>query len=161
MTPPEGIAPPNIIPWPPIIYGGAAVAALALESLAPLDVAVPLAVRWVGAAIVAAGLGLDASAMLVMRRYRANILPHRSASALVTSWPFSISRNPIYLGNTALMAGVALVFGNPWFLVMAAVAVKAVTVLAIRREESHLAASFGAAWKTYEERVPRWLRLRP
>ena len=161
MIPPGRIAPPNTIPWPPLIYGGAAMAAMVLDCLVPLDVAAPRSIRWVGAAIVAAGIGLDVSAMLVMRHYRANILPHRSATALVTSWPFSISRNPIYLGNTVLLAGAALAFCNPWFLVMVAVATKVVIVLAIRREECHLAAAFGTAWKIYEERVPRWIRLTP
>jgi protein-S-isoprenylcysteine O-methyltransferase Ste14 len=98
--------------------------------------------------------------MLTMRRHHANILPHRSATALVVSWPFSVSRNPIYLGNTLMLAGAALAFDIPWFAAAAVVAVYAVTVLAIRREERHLAARFGADWTAYQERVPRWLRLR-
>ena len=108
-----------------------------------------------------AGLALDGSAMLTMRRYRANILPNRPATALVVSWPFSVSRNPIYLGNTFMLAGAALAFSNPWFVALAVIAVRAVTVLAIQREEEHLDAVFGAKWRRYAGRVPRWLRLIP
>jgi len=155
----ETVAPPNTVPWPPLIFGAAVAAALVLQWALPLDVAVPSGTGWAGAGIMAAGAGLDMAAMLAMRRHHANILPHRAATALVIAWPFSISRNPIYLGNVLLLVGAALAFGNPWFLVIVPAAVWAVTVLAIRREEAHLAALFGAAWLHYARRVPRWFRL--
>jgi protein-S-isoprenylcysteine O-methyltransferase Ste14 len=91
-----------------------------------------------------------------MSRQHANILPHRAATALVTSGPFALSRNPIYLGNTIAMAGAGLAFANPWFLPAALLAAVAVTRLAIRREEAHLAARFGAAWDAYSQRTARW-----
>jgi len=107
------------------------------------------------------GMALDGSAMLSMHRRHANILPHRAATILVTSWPFSVSRNPIYLGYTLMLGGATLAFRNPWFAPLAALAAGAVTNFAIKREERHLAASFGAAWQSYAERVPRWFRLLP
>jgi protein-S-isoprenylcysteine O-methyltransferase Ste14 len=110
--------------------------------------------------LILAGIGLDVAAMLEMRRHRANILPHRAATALVTTGPFALSRNPIYLGNTALLAGAGLAFGSPWLIIAAAVAAQAVTILAIRREEAHLSARFGDAWAAYAKRTPRWLLVR-
>ena len=112
----------------------------------------------VGGAIVLAGLGLDAAAMVMMHRRHANILPHRAATALVTSGPFAISRNPIYLGNTVLLTGLGIALENAWFPAAAIAAAWAVSVLAIRREEVHFAAGFGTAWADYARRVPRWLR---
>jgi len=125
----------------------------------PLGVRLPGWLRLAGAILMLAGLALDGSAMLVMRRHRANVLPHRAATALVTAGPFALSRNPIYLGNTLLLAGAAVAFANPWLAAATAVTVPAVTVLAIRREERHMAARFGAAWQSYAARVPRWFRL--
>ncbi|WP_428486755.1 methyltransferase family protein [Rhodopila sp.] len=150
---------PNTVPWPPLIYGAAVVAAVALNRRIPLSGCIAGGIRPVGAIVMLSGLAFDGSAMLSMRRHHANILPHRAATALVTSGPFSVSRNPIYLGNTLMLAGAALAFDNLWFAGMAAVAARAVTGLAIKREESHLAASFGAAWQDYAGRVPRWFRL--
>ena len=106
--------------------------------------------------MVAGGLGLDLAAIRTMRRHRANILPHRAATALVTTGPFAWSRNPIYLGNTLLLAGAAFAFHDPWFLPAALAAVLAVTHLAIRREEAHLAHMFGAEWERYRRRTARW-----
>jgi protein-S-isoprenylcysteine O-methyltransferase Ste14 len=153
---------PNTIPWPPIIFLGAIAAAVALGYIYPLGGVLPsgTAVRIIGAVILLAGIGFDVAAMREMHRHRANIAPHRAATALVTSGPFALSRNPIYLGNTLLLTGAALLFGSLWLLLAAAAAALAVTELAIRREEAHLSAQFGDAWTAYSERTPRWLRLR-
>ena len=88
-------------------------------------------------------------------RARANILPHRAATALVTRGPFAFSRNPIYLGNTLMMAGVGLAVGNPWFIATGLAAALLVERLAIRREEQYLDARFGQAWRDYCARVGR------
>jgi protein-S-isoprenylcysteine O-methyltransferase Ste14 len=145
-----------------MIFASAVAAAVVLGSIYPLGGVLPsgTAVRIIGAVILLAGIGFDAAAMREMRRHRANILPHRAATALVTSGPFALSRNPIYLGNTLVLTGAALLFGSLWLLLAAAVAAVAVTVLAIRREEAHLAAQFGDAWTAYTRRTPRWIRLR-
>jgi protein-S-isoprenylcysteine O-methyltransferase Ste14 len=92
-----------------------------------------------------------------MRRRQTNILPHRAAGRLVTTGPFSFTRNPIYVGNATLMAGVGVAFGNLWFVLLGVVSALAVDRLAIRREERHLAARFGQEWIDYASRVPRWL----
>jgi protein-S-isoprenylcysteine O-methyltransferase Ste14 len=157
---PAPVPPPNRIPWPPLILTGCVAAAMAFGWLFPLEpfsaaVNLPL-----GILCFAFGVGLDFMAMRVMRRRNANILPHRSATALVTEFPFSISRNPIYLGNSLLLAGAGFLFANPWLFVMAAVAALLVTELAIKREEAHLEALFGDQWRRYAADVPRWLRIK-
>ena len=149
---------PNRVPWPPLIYGAAAILAVALGWLWPAPTPIPGG-RMLGAAVMMAGIGLDGAAMLTMHRHRANILPHRAATALVTTWPFSISRNPIYLGNTILLAGAGPTFGDAWFLPLALIAALVTARLAIAREEAHLAARFGPAWAAYASRTPRWVWL--
>jgi protein-S-isoprenylcysteine O-methyltransferase Ste14 len=150
---------PNVLPWPPLIYGGGIVLALVLGWLVPFGWAPGSIVRVAGGVVMLSGLGLDGSAMLVMRRGRANILPHRAATALITSGPFAVSRNPIYLGNTFLLIGAAAALANPWFLPVALLSAAAVDRLAIRREEAHLAARFGEAWRGYAKRTARWIGM--
>ncbi len=153
---------PNRWPWPPIIVGLTALAALALNHLAPTQAVFPPAdgTRALGGAIVVVGLGLDLWAMRTMQRHHANILPHRAATALVTTGPFALSRNPIYLANALLLAGAGLVLTNAWLLLAAVAQTWLVSRLAISREEAHLAIRFGDAWTAYAAQVPRWLRLR-
>jgi hypothetical protein len=61
---------PNVLPWPPIIYAGAALGGFALGHWLPLGGGgVPgEGVRAVGALTMLLGLGLDGSAMLTRLR---------------------------------------------------------------------------------------------
>ena len=150
---------PNVVPWPPLIYALAAVAGFGLGHTCPIGFGWVWGsvAKVIGGLSITAGLDLDLSAMIWMRRQRANILPNRAATALVTTGPFAVSRNPIYLGNTLVIAGAALAWDNPWYLPAALIAAFAVDRLAIRREEAHLIARYGDAWRDYAQRTPRWL----
>lgn len=151
---------PNVFPWPPVLYLLAAVVALALHILWPLPwLTAPLsdllfAVGWL---LVFGALALDAGAMLAMYRVRTNIWPHRGANHLVTSGPFAITRNPIYVANTMLMLGLGFILGALWFLLLAPVAAYATQKLAIEREEKHLETRFGRHYRDYKKKARRWI----
>jgi hypothetical protein len=66
-------------------------------------------------------------------------------------------RNPIYLGTTVAFVGLGAAANSLWFAVAALFAAKLIEIVAIRREEAHLALLFGAQWTDYAARVPRWL----
>lgn len=151
---------PNRVPWPPLLTLGLIGLGFAAHAVAPLPwprgtTAIALSV--LGVIGVCGALGLDLGAVLAMRRHRTTFLPHRGADALVTEGPFARSRNPIYVGNVCLTAGIGLLLGNPWLLVAATALAVSLQHLAIRREEAHLAARFGGAWDEYRRRVPRWI----
>jgi len=151
---------PNTIPWPPILFAGAAVIALGLQTLLPIPWpggAWAAVLTMAGLFLIAAGTALDLATMLAFRRHRTTLLPHRGATKLITDGPFRYSRNPIYLGNTLLVAGVGLAFGIGWLIPAALAGAVATQRLAILREERHLASRFGSAWDAYAARTPRWL----
>ncbi len=152
---------PNSLPWPPMIYLAAAALAILLHFWilpapwlpAPFSEFL-FAVGWL---VVAGAIAIDIAAMRAMRRARTTIMPNRGSDHLVSSGPFSFTRNPIYLGNTMLMIGTGLIAGIAWFLVLAPVAAYATTKLAIEREEKHLEARFGKKYRDYRKKVRRWL----
>lgn len=151
---------PNIIPWPPVLLILLIAAAFAAGAVVPMPAPPPDAAFWfriLGIAVAAAGIALDLWSLLTMYRHRTNVLPHRAADRLVTSGPFRFSRNPIYLGNTTLLGGIAIALANPFFLLAAILNVVLVNRLAIAREEAHLAERFRDAWHDYAARVPRWV----
>ena len=151
---------PNRLPWPPILYVAALLAAWGLETLWPGDAMFAGSGAWlrvVGMVAATVGVALDLAAMLAMRRLRTNVMPHRGAQKLVTDGVFAFSRNPIYLGNALLLIGLALALHWPWLLACAVVSSLLVDRLAIRREERHLTARFGQAFTDYAARVPRWI----
>ncbi|MBX9759569.1 MAG: isoprenylcysteine carboxylmethyltransferase family protein [Beijerinckiaceae bacterium] len=151
---------PNRLPWPPMIYTCACALAWLLQGAAPLLpldgvlAAIPAAF---GVLAAIAGFGLDVAAMWGLARHRTAILPNAGASALVSGGVFAWSRNPIYLGNTIMLAGFAIALRWGWLALAAPLTMIAVTRLAIVREEAHLAMRFGEDWRAYAARVRRWL----
>lgn len=76
---------------------------------------------------------------------------------LVTGGPFALVRNPLYVGNIMLWVGFALTARLAW-LAPVILALLGVEYHAIVRWEEHLLDSrVGEAYRTYVERVPRWL----
>jgi protein-S-isoprenylcysteine O-methyltransferase Ste14 len=76
---------------------------------------------------------------------------------LISSGPFAMVRNPLYIGNIALWAGFA-VFARLLWLLPIIVAVLACEYHAIVRwEEELLASRLGDSYRAYLGRVNRWL----
>ena len=151
---------PNTIPWPPILFVGAALIALGLQAILPLPWpggAVAAALAMAGLFFGAGGIALDLATLLAFRHHQTTVMPNRGATRLITGGPFRYSRNPVYVGNTLLVAGSGLAFGVAWLLPAALVGAFATARLAIAREEEHLALRFGQQWSDYAARTPRWL----
>ncbi|WP_367714940.1 isoprenylcysteine carboxylmethyltransferase family protein [Nitratireductor sp. GISD-1A_MAKvit] len=150
---------PARFPWPPVIYLAAIAIAATLGVFHPLPWFGPpfadilFAIGWL---LIVGFVFIDIQAMRTLYRAGTAILPTRSADALVTSGPFAISRNPIYLGNSMLLAGIALVSGNVWFIGLLIVAAFLTQKLAIEPEERHLEMRFGKKYRDYRKRVRRW-----
>ncbi|PWK69149.1 isoprenylcysteine carboxylmethyltransferase family protein [Aminobacter sp. AP02] len=153
-------AAPSKVPWPPIVYLLAIVAAAALGMLYPLPwITEPLsdllyAAGWLALVGVVA---IYYSAMQTLKRAKTTIRPDRPSEHLVTSGAFSFTRNPIYFANTVLMIAVGLITANVWFIFLAVIAAYATQKLAIVPEEKHLQARFGKKYIDYTKKVRRWI----
>jgi protein-S-isoprenylcysteine O-methyltransferase Ste14 len=145
--------------WPPTIYGIATVVSALLAWLVRLPF-VPEAVgsiaRDLGFVVIICGALLVVLAGSLFRRAGTPIEPTKPSTALVTSGIYRWSRNPMYLGLSAILLGIGLVTGSLWFVVALPVAIFAVTKLAIEPEERYLAELFGNAYLDYKSRVRRW-----
>jgi protein-S-isoprenylcysteine O-methyltransferase Ste14 len=151
---------PNVFPWPPVILVICIAAAYGLGLWVPL-VWVPSPIKELldvfGVMFIAIALAIEISAMLSMRKAKTTILPHRGAAKLVTTGPFSFTRNPIYFGNVILLFGIGLMLENIWFWPVALICGAFTQRLAIVREEAHLQAKFPAAFLAYKKKVRRWI----
>ncbi len=83
--------------------------------------------------------------------------PGRPTTNIVTSGVFSISRNPLYLGATLLVAGIGLTFNLPWVLIILVLSLIACHFVLIAPEERYLTARFGEEYRQYTESVHRWI----
>jgi len=83
-------------------------------------------------------------------------------AGLVTTGPFGYTRNPLYLGSTAMGAGFCLMshFWWSWLLLVGALAVFYLPT--VGEEERSLAKNYAEDYARYRTQVPRFgLRLRP
>jgi protein-S-isoprenylcysteine O-methyltransferase Ste14 len=83
---------------------------------------------------------------------------------LITNGPFAYVRNPLYLGNMLLYAGIGVMSNAlfPWLLVIAIVFFYLQYWLIVSQEEEYLAATFGSAYTRYRQSVGRFIpRLTP
>lgn len=85
-------------------------------------------------------------------------LPSRTrgdgAHRVVRSGPYGRVRNPLYIGNVLIFAGIGVVVW-PWALVAVPLLCLHYTAI-VRWEESNLAARLGAPYQDYLATVPRW-----
>ena len=113
--------------------------------------------RWLGWLLVGLAIATDVWVLMIFKNHSTNIRPDRPAEVLVTSGPFTYSRNPIYVGNVAIIVGLSMAKGSLWYLLLAPVVFLLIQELAIKREEAHITARFGEQWADYTAKVRRWL----
>lgn len=109
-----------------------------------------------GGLLVGAGLLLMVLAVFEMRRARTTPIPHMQPTALVTSGIFARSRNPIYLGDALVLAGLALRWGWP-ALILVPLFMAVIHDRFIRAEEARLNSTFGPGFTAWAAKTRRWL----
>lgn len=110
-----------------------------------------------GGLLVGGGLVLIGLAISEMRRQKTTILPHETPSHLVQSGIFKRSRNPIYLGDVMILAGLILYFDAVLALPLIPVLTWILEKRFIIGEEDRMRRSFRADWARYEQKTRRWL----
>jgi protein-S-isoprenylcysteine O-methyltransferase Ste14 len=101
-----------------------------------------------------------AGACLIERSWRAAAQVELEHPALlVTSGPYAVSRNPMYLGWALLQLGAGVVRGS-WWMIAAVPAAAALVHREVRGEERTLDDAFGDEFRQYRATVPRYLPSR-
>ncbi len=78
-------------------------------------------------------------------------------TSLVTSGPFRLSRNPIYLGMASILLGVAVLMGTLVALAFPVLFVMLIEFFIIPGEERLLEKIFGEPYREYKKNVRRWI----
>ncbi len=151
------------------------------RSFTPVPViAVLLALLWtspgpgpggwvVSAALIPIGIGM---AILgeALRFYTLGQVPEGTsgqgstleASSLNMRGPYAFVRNPLYLGNLGICAGLMLLAHRPWIYAIGFGFFFLEYFFIIRAEEQFLRAKYGSLFESYASRVRRWApRLTP
>ncbi|MFL5215193.1 MAG: methyltransferase family protein, partial [Microvirga sp.] len=88
-----------VIIRPPLAWGLAVIAGLALNWFVPLSfLPADLPAGWLGAIVFVFALALFAWAIVTITRADSNVPTNLPTTTLVESGPYRFTRNPIYLG---------------------------------------------------------------
>jgi protein-S-isoprenylcysteine O-methyltransferase Ste14 len=114
--------------------------------------------HWPGLLLLVPGVALLAwcvRAFLV--RGKGTLAPWDPPRYLVAHGAYRVSRNPMYLAVVTILAGWAALFASVPLLLYALAIFIAFHLRVVLGEERALARAFGAEWKQYASRAPRWL----
>ena len=106
---------------------------------------------------MAAGAGLSAYAAALFSARDTTKNPYGEPARLVTLPPYTFTRNPMYLGLTAILLGFAIFFWSAAMLLTPVAFFLLIDRLVIPREEQALERIFANAYLDYQHRVRRWL----
>lgn len=110
----------------------------------------------VGLVSLAAGCALNGWALVERRRQTAGEFQLEAPQSLVTTGPYALSRNPMYVGWWLIHLGVGVMRGSAW-VAATLPAAALVEHVGVRAEERALDREFGAEFAAYRDRVPRYL----
>ena len=148
---------PGVHVPPPVVYAAGLALGLWMSAWMPSRWLPAAVCRAVGRILMAGSLVPAFSAFFCFFRARTTVRPDRAASSLVTSGPYRLTRNPMYVSLTLLYAGVATLYQSVWAWLFLPVVVIYIDRRIIRSEERFLERRFGADYARYCAKVRRWI----
>ena len=100
---------------------------------------------------------LAGSFVRAFRRANTPVDPGRATTAIVTTGPYRLSRNPGYLAMALAYAGIAVLTDTLWAFVTLLPTLILIDRGVIKREERYLELKFGEDYLRYKARTRRWL----
>lgn len=143
---------------PPVWLLGFAILAWLQAAHAPLGLS--FGGTWAdfaGGLLVGGGLVLMAMAFAEFRRHKTTVIPHQEADRLITSGIFKRSRNPIYLGDALILAGLILRWDAVLALPLVPIFVWVIEKRFVIAEEDRLRRKFRMDFARYCEKTRRWI----
>lgn len=111
----------------------------------------------VGFVFIGLGFALAIVSARAFHHAGTHVVPGLPATALVTTGPYHLTRNPIYIGLVLVYFGLLLILTSIWLLLLLIPVLMVLQRGVVEKEEEYLERAFGDAYTRYKARVPRWL----
>jgi protein-S-isoprenylcysteine O-methyltransferase Ste14 len=125
-----------------------------------IGISTGLAVRCAAVAAALLCLGIILLLWCVREFYvagRGTLAPWDPPQHLVTTGPYRISRNPMYVGVVTILVGWCVLWSSRTLVVYTVLFLCGFHLRVLLFEEPWAARQFGAQWHAYRARVPRWV----
>lgn len=94
---------------------------------------------------------------ILLRMWAAASISGRKSEQLVTTGPYSLTRNPLYLGTLLIVTGFLLLWHSATMVVLTIPPILIYVLGVVPAEERVLAVRHGDRFVEYARRVPRWI----
>ena len=142
------------VDFPPVWLAGFAAAGLLVGRAVPVSSVVT---HSTGDILVVVGLFMLACSFAQLLLARTSVMPGRVPRALVTGGVFRFSRNPSYLGQVLMLAGLYLYWSAAIALPLVVLFVAILQKRFIGPEEDQLLQRFGPECAVYKTKTRRWV----
>lgn len=148
---------PNVIALPPVIFLMGLLIGFGIDLFMPLPFIPEAYDLPLGLVLIALGIFLIAWAAQRFAEAKTEIDVRKTPTAIVTARPYSMSRNPMYLGMTIILLGFAIWLNSLWILGTLLLVHLVLHFGVILREEAYLETKFGKTYLEYKKKVRRWI----
>ncbi len=111
----------------------------------------------IGLIFLAIGFYLRVWSTFLFYERQMSVIKLEPQNTLITSGPFSFSRNPLYLGGNVLIPFGAVLFLGSILGILLIISNIFLVNNMIKREEKQLEQNFGNQWFNYKHQVRRWI----
>lgn len=141
---------------PPLLAGALLLLTLVLHFVLPEE----RSVGWpqvIGLLVVAGGVGICTFAAAIFQARETTKNPYGEPGAFVVQSPYTWTRNPMYLGITTALLGLAVFFASIVMLLAPVAFFMVIDRMVIPREEETMERLFAQQYVDYKNRVRRWI----
>lgn len=117
------------------------------------SLALPIWLRWTAVVVGAGTIPLLVWVLKSLGRNVSETFLTKESHALVTHGPYHWVRHPLYSAASLAFFSLGVVAANAFIMGMAAVAIIALALVVIPREEANLTRTFGDAYRAYRRRT--------
>jgi protein-S-isoprenylcysteine O-methyltransferase Ste14 len=142
---------------PTLVFATALILAAACEWFWPTSAGVTPARLLVGGTLVFASFVLMGLALRTFWARAVDPNPRVAVARLVDCGVYGVSRNPIYVSWLGIVGGLALGFDSLWMLAVLPLLWTFLERAVVAREERYLELRLPESYRSYRERVPRWI----
>jgi len=148
---------PGVLAPPPLIFLSGLAAGLLFSLAFPLSFLSGPIRMVLGILLVALGGGIIVAAFRTMMSAGTPVDPGQPVQRIVTSGPYRLTRNPIYLSFGLISLGIGILADAAWVLILLPVVLVIIDRGVVAREEKYLERKFGADYLRYKSAVRRWI----
>jgi protein-S-isoprenylcysteine O-methyltransferase Ste14 len=142
---------------PPTYFLIAIILMVILHLAVPVYQLLTLPWRLLGLIPMVVGIAMPLLADRAFKKHNTTVKPFEASTALVTTGVFAISRNPMYLGLSLILLGIALLLGSAAPLAVVVLFPVLLDRRFVAAEQRMLQATFGERYQQYRQQVRKWI----